>query len=418
MALVQQDDPWVDPRVMPSVPVVCLLVLSLLYYSLFVNLDRATALMDSRFTEALATGANIWHYVRELTLLALVALLLGGVTRAKLSAQRLTLSPYVVIFVLFVSLLGVRTVAAGYAPEYLAYGIRPLLFVIIIAALRWYSDADRSRLLRLTAYGSVPFLLIEAAVAAYQVLASPPFFGQTIFGARPWGTFASPNNFAVAVVGILLVLVLARPALWWVWSSLVAVMVMVSGTRTALMAVVVLAGMLIVRRLRGFLLLLPLGALVGVGLLLAASSESFSGRDIEGEARLGNWSVIISDLSSTELLIGRGVGVGTNAAYLVDRARYDVPVADSQLIAQAISFGLIGVIVMLLAAVHLWRVSGPDGRALVLPVLVLMAAVFNVAEYYPVNLFLAVGAGASALGVQEPPGPGEVGDEHSSDLKR
>jgi hypothetical protein len=381
---------------MPSVRVVVSLSVGIVYCSLAVNLDRALALMNSEFAVALTAGASPWHYLREALFGSLLGTLAWGMWRQKRHSGNVSVSPWTLLFVLGMLAAAVRTLLSGYGPEYLLYGARPVAFVLVVGALRCYPWEAATTILRQIAAACVPLLLAEVVLAVHQLASSPPFFGATAFGTRPWGTFSAPNNLAVALLGLLLLFVVTRIRWWWAWSAICMVSISVTGTRTALVGMFILFAPLVTHRLRNGLMLIPAGLLLGPLLLYIVSSEEVSGRQIEGENRFGNWAEILGDLSYVELLVGRALGVGTNAAFLADRERFDVPVSDSQLIAQITSLGLVGLVAMLLAAVRLWRISSATGRAYVFPMLTLNALVFNVAEYYPLNLLLALAAGVSA----------------------
>lgn len=379
---------------MPSVKAVSTVVVLIVFTSLAVNWDRVSALMEARFADVTPDGAGPVHYIREGLVAALIVMLVHGIVRHERKLIRtVTISTPVFLFAGYVIVAAARTLGAGFPPEYLLYGVRPLLFAIVIAAVRHYPTDALNRVMLNLARWCKPFLLVQVGFAVYQIFNSPPFFGATFLGARPWGTFSAPNNLGVACLAIALLMLIMKPKRWLLWFGIASAVILVCGTRTSLMWLAAIVAVAAVRRIPGSALFIPAGLVLGSVLLLFVSSEEVSGRSIEGEGRLTNWGLIFQDMSPVEIIFGRVLGAGTNAAYLVDAERFDVPVSDSQIVATVSSLGVIGILVVLGAMVHLWRISHRDQRPFVFVTLIITGLTFNIAEYYPANMLLALMAG-------------------------
>lgn len=386
------------------------IALGIIYSSFAVDYNRARALMDARFADADRVAPTLLHYTRETLLVLLVVVLIHWVFQHRLVLNgRIGVSPWVLMFTLFVIWLALRTILLGYPVAFLAYGLRPAILLLVLTALRHFPVDEAQSLLLNIARWCKPVLLAELVLALYQVRTSPTYFGETAFGARPWGTLSAPNNLAAACLGFALIFVVAKPQRWLLWFGLSSLVVLVSGSRTSLIGVATIVAILAVGRMRGAPMLIPAGVGFGGILLYVVSHQAISGRTIQGEGRFTNWAIILAELNPVDWITGKAMGVGTNAAYLADPAMFSVPVTDSQIIAQLLSFGMVGVLFMLIGAIHLWDVSGPGVRPLIFAVLGLTALVFNVAEYYPVNLILALVLGLTARRcscVERLPGPG------------
>lgn len=352
--------------------------------------------MGGDLAAAKQASPGLLHYAREAAVVLLVVVLLRMVARHKRAqVGRVTVNPWIAIVVVYVAFLSGRTVLLGYPLINIGYGMRPVLLVLIVAAMRHLSREDADELLQFIARGVKPLVAALVAIAGYQVVSSPAFFGETAFGARPWGTLASPNNLAVAALGFAVLFVLARPRRWGWWFAACVAIVAVSGARTALIGIGVLLAVLMFRNLRGAGLLLIPTAGAGVFLLDLLSSQAVTGRriDVSEEGRFVSWSAKLGELSFDELLIGRAFGAGANAAQV--GATTAGGASDSQFVTQILSTGVIGLVILAVGLLHLW-LSMDKARWLVFPAILLTAAVYNVAEYYPTNLILAFVAGAVA----------------------
>lgn len=381
---------------MPRTRTVAALLLVLVYSSLVVNYERVAALMAGDYFGAKTAAPGILHYAREATAFLLVAVLLAAVARHKTDqVGRVTLNPWVVIITVYVAFLMARTVLLGYPAVTIGYGMRPVLLVLIVAALR-HVDADTAaELLHTLARRLKLFVAIQLALVAYQVATARSFFGTTAFGPRPWGTLASPNNLAVAALGLAVLYAVARPRRWGWWLAACFAIILVSGTRTGLLGAAAILAVLMFRRLRGAGLLLIPAAGLGVFLLDLLSSQAVSGRqiDLADEGRLSAWPAKLAALRPDELLFGRAFGAGANAAQV--GATTAGGASDSQFFTQVLSTGLVGLLILAVGLLHLWLSSEREPRWLLFPSLLLATTVYNVAEYYPANILLAFVAGVT-----------------------
>ena len=401
-----RDLEWPQPRTLSPVTgglpprwVTAGAIVLVLYLAVVVGYDFAVSMMNGQLPKDIAQTPNVFNYIRELVVFLLAfALVLSTANHRYSVTRRIVISPRVFLLAVFVLIAVVRNFVLGYPVEYIAYGARPILFVLIAASLRHYPADSSSRLLRTVARWAKPFVLVQAGFSTYQVMNAPAFFGATAVGTRPWGTCASPMVLSVTMAVVALLFAVARPRRWRLWFLVCAAVVFVSGGRAGMLAVLIIVTVLLVQRIPAWkLLLIP--AVPGVGLLvMLLSSQAISGRQIEGEARFSHWWQIISSVTPYEVIFGTVFGSGTNAAV---RASADTGTqeigSDSQLIALISSLGIIvAVPVVVGGLVHLWRISDPQIRSFLIPVLALCGLVFTVAELSPANIILACVFGLTA----------------------
>ncbi|UUG69987.1 membrane protein [Arthrobacter phage Zucker] len=342
------------------------------------------------------TGAP--QYIREAILLLLAGVLLNFMAKQKREfTGRVTIHPGVVIVGLVVASEVVRTLASGSAPTVVAFGLRTLGLILIYMGLRWFGTGQARAILRDVARYAKPLVLIEFALATYQVRTAPAMFGGTFAGARPWGTLSAPNNFSAMCVSLAVLFLVGKPKRWPLWMLMCLGFAFLSGSRTGSLGVVIVVGMLLIKRVPYKLLLAPIGAVVLYAVITLASSEAISGRSIDGEGRFDGWAKIFSTLNPLDLIFGIGVGLGSNATlstYGYDNA--EAFVADSQLVSFYLSFGIAGVLIIAWATLAMWRNGLPVSRLFYVPVILVLGTVYNIGEYAPANLILVLIAGTYA----------------------
>jgi len=367
--------------------------------ALWANLDRALLLMSGTLPERGTAQAGVPQYVRESLLILLALMMLSLMAKRKgATIGKVTISPGVALVGIAIGVEVARTLLMGAPPSVVAFGLRTLGLSIIYMGLRWFSVDDARMILRNVARYAKPLVLVEFAVAAYQVRTSHAFFGETFAGARPWGTLSAPNNFSAMCVSLALLFVVGKPKRWPLWMLICLGFAFLSGSRTGVLGVVIIVVMLVFRRVRYKAFLLPIA---GVGLwwvLNVASSEALSGRQIEGEGRFDGWAKIFESMNVMDFILGMGVGLGSNATlstYGYEGA--DAVVADSQLVSFYLSFGLAGIALILWALIASWKHGDKSLRQVYVPVIIVLGAVYNIGEYAPANLILVLIAGTYAI---------------------
>lgn len=367
--------------------------------ALWANLDRALLLMQGQLPERGSAQTGLPQYVREAILLLIAAMLMNFMAKRKRELLgKVTINRGVVLVGLILGFEVARTLLSGSLPTVVAFGLRTLGLILIYMGLRWYDSEQAKAILRDVARYAKPLVLVQFALAAYQVGASPAMFGGTFAGARPWGTLSAPNNFSAMCVSLAVLYLVGKPKRWPLWMILCLGFAFLSGSRTGSLGVAIVLGMLVIRRVPYKLLLVPLGAVLMYGLIAIASSQAISGRDIEGEGRFEGWAKIFSTLNPSDLIFGLGVGLGSNATLSTyGYENVEAFVADSQLVSFYLSFGLAGVAIIAWATVAMWRNGLPQSRLYYVPVILVLGTVYNIGEYAPANLILVLVAGAYSL---------------------
>lgn len=238
------------------------------------------------------------------------------------------------------------------------------------------------------------FVVLQGLIALNQAFNSPPVYGVSFLGGgRPWGTFTGPNPFGAALAACALVFAYSGRhdrARWVFLSGAVAVL---SGSRTAVIGVLLIVAYLGYRRLP------PLGrwgALIAGPFLLPAalwlaSSDVVSGRNIEGEGRIEGWQHHLDNLQNGwDLAFGWGLGLGSNTVTML----YGKDAFPGQFIADGLymfllsGYGLVGVLAYLGLVIYSWARSKHPDRMLLFSYVLLAGVAFNAWEVFPQNALL------------------------------
>lgn len=298
--------------------------------------------------------------------------------------------------------------AAGLArgePLMAAAGLRAFAFLGVALTAAW---ARRDVVERLVPW-LVALLAVQALLSPLELLRGIPVQGHgylwgEYFARRAAGTFVMPNTlgvFAACVVALAAgfgATARLRAAAW----GLGGCVVVVSGSATGLVllvAVGVFQGLFGERR--------P-GLLATAALSLAAVAAGwflFLGRAdvLHSLAARGAALRASLDAPAAELLLGRGIGLGTNASWqLLGGAGNEAARAalarggDSAAVALVLQTGLAG-LALFLAALALAFVRCAPARPLVLA-LALASLTLNVPEAFPLNVLLAIALGGPCSG--------------------
>lgn len=392
---------------MPSPRLVGLAVAAICYIGLVANQAYAEALAQGRWLVDPEVAPPVtWQFLREGATLLLLLVLWLGCARIR----RRDGAPWVVALPLLAA-LGVLAVLFArtllFEQQTLTgavTGLRLVYISLIALCIRYYDTDGRQQLLRALALGLTPLLLIETYLAGQQVLNAPPTVGATFLGARPWGTYFSPNNLGLAMLAFAIVVIMARRRYWRTLTAVAGLTCLATGSRTAIIGFVLVLVGAALAKFRSRWLLLPVLGAMAYAVYNFASSSAVSGRTIRGESRLETWSAVWSHLRTwPDRLFGAGVGAGSNAqsTLLGSAERAGFSITDSVWTGTVLSLGLLGVLVVAVVYAWLWGAVAFEYRFLILPALGLAALSFNVPEVAPFNLLVAV-----AIGCALPPRPG------------
>ena len=390
----------VDNRRRPVV-VVAWLVAAVVFVGLIANQNVAELLSQGRRLDLSESTVSIWQFVREGLLVVLAGYLLLFVAREKRRRTgKVTVSPWVVLVLVFVGAQLVRALLDTDIPDTVALiGLRFLYVASIAASIRWFDPDQRAMLLRILARLLIVFFVIEATIAAGQIINGPSTLGVTVFGSRPWGTYASSNNLGLSFVGIALILALSRVKWRWFWLIACAGMTLTTGSRTAILSVLLIFVGMAVAHWKHRLLLVPIGAIGFYAVYILTSTQAVSGRNIDEEGRLDLWASSLAVLDGPGTFIfGQGLGYASNAATTALgklSLTGSVVVSDSTIVATMLSMGLLGVVIFAAAFITAAARTEYARRYMVFGPLLLIAFSFNVAELSPVNVLLAVAVGVS-----------------------
>lgn len=383
-----------------SPKVAAFLIAAVVYVGLVANRDIAASLAAGNRLDLSESTAGVWQYVREgLTLILAGALALGATRHKGHYARPWAVSITLFGVLVFICFQFVRVFFDDSIPDVYAFlGLRFLYLASIIASVTCYSLEQRTVLLRCIAWWLVPILFIQAGIAFQQIVSGPAVLGTTSIGARPWGTYASSNNLGLALLGIFLILVLSRIRYWKFFCLIVAVFCYSTGSRSTILAIALVVAGVLLSRVRGRILLVPFGLVILAAAYFAVSSEGVSGREIQDEGRISVWAGALAAIDGpVELILGKGLGVGTNAVtVLVGKSGLSTPaVVDSTLVSVLLSLGIFGVFIFLGALAYAIRHMTFERRLIVLPALVLVGLTFNLPELSPINILGAVAIGTS-----------------------
>jgi hypothetical protein len=254
---------------------------------------------------------------------------------------------------------------------------------------------------------------------------------------RAAGTMVTPNS-----LGVLTVVVLA---FYYSYSSVKsyfpflllvgAAVLLASGSGTGIIALFALIGMLSLSSNSGLRkVILALVLLLISAVLLAKLPALLKRPDIYGSVfssggRIGKLTAVLSESSTIEILVGRGIGYGTNT---VTSLHTDAPsslgsiaapvtlAADSMVTVLLLQLGLIGVI--LFYSILVWAYLRDAQARPVYLVVAISSLTININEVFPVNFLLGLvlartlslsrQAHAITLHDQKISGPGHVSPSH------
>lgn len=308
--------------------------------------------------------------------------------------------------------LGILALVAGYAIFEVGHALfRDLPLVVPLAGLRVFEylpvaliglaigklGAGESVLARFIGYLRY-YVAVEGLLAVAQALLAPPLFGVSMLGGgRPFGTFVSPNLFGAAMATCTLFFTLGNEPRMRRWTYLSAFLALLSGSRTAFLASLVVIFFRVLSAIRPrdrWALVMP-APILAVGALILASSPLLSGRndaDPTQDGRIDLWDRILGDYINgpMDLLFGWGLGLSSNTINILYGAEYFPGQFDSDSLYLFLlnGYGLIGLIAYLSSLWMTSNLSGYPDRGLVMTFIFVAGLPFNLWEYFPQNAML------------------------------
>lgn len=294
---------------------------------------------------------------------------------------------YIVFCILLSAMNRVPMIAALAGLRMFQY--MPLIFVAYVVAYYYGNEPFKTigRVLML-------YVFVQSVLAVYELLFLPGFvFGRTFLGPRPFGTLPSPIHFGLTMSACALYFSFLNRRYW----VFVCVFLCVaSGSRTAMLAVCLVLGYMVIRRFPVWdrVVLVLMGLPLAYLAYSAVSTRSLSGRELKGEARVDVWLQALDNIQGAgDFLFGWGVGLGANTLGTLFGRGYlqGQYMSDSVFIFLIGSYGMIGVLLYLAAIMLLLYNHRRDLRMLILlTALLFFSAVFTIWELFPLNALLCV----------------------------
>lgn len=375
----------------PFFRTITLLVCTILLLSALTN--RYVALShEAGQLVSVAEGTDpIFRAIRELLAAILTLLLcLGIALRKRLLHGKLQFSPFVILTCIFFISAAISSLIRGVDPAVVLVGLRWLPFAAMLAAAPYFSSSEKSCFGRAVINCAGAFVVLEGSIALLQIFRGiPPIFGATFLGPRPYGTLVTPNVLGMAAAATLTMSSTDTTRRRIVLVALCAGVTLASGSRAALLGILLVGAGIALKRIPFRWIVLPWLAIVLAFAYSLASTETFSGRQITSEGRIDAWRVAFSENMSEPLsyLIGSGVGIGFNASRYVEGLSSSSAYADSAFVTWGLSFGLMGIAFLVVGLIHLIRITD-SRRWIVLPVAGLLALTINLPEVAPANIIV------------------------------
>lgn len=283
---------------------------------------------------------------------------------------------------------------SGFTEELSIVG-RPLLAAVALAlVLVRAAELDpqalrKSLVIALWVGASVAVLAVyQTATDTWPVLddyASAPQYRSVVYFGRPGGTQGHPIILAAVMTAMVVVAFVLRPRLWRVAAALCALAVVLSGSRSAFLALAVaLLMMFLARKERRSLSMKQLvgtGSVAVLGVVLAARlNETVSAQlgsvlerlslagDDSADARSDRISAAWLQINASSDNFWLGQGPRADAKYALSRGFGDGGSAltfDNTYLIWWFNYGLIGTVLLVATLVALWRAGGRLSRPLV-----------------------------------------------------
>ena len=348
-----------------------------------------------------SVGSEAWIKLAKDALFALVVLL--SIQRLRRGASRPPSLREGWPIVLLLSVVGLAFAfsALAWSGKIALLGLRPFEFLAIALLGGWLAGG-----LGLIARGLGWLLILQLGLVAIELAIGVPLTScpHTF---RVAGTLVLPNTLGMAcVVAFAFHTAFAPPSRirFAILLLVVALLVFASGSGTGMVALLVLVGVIVLRRLGGSrrrlagVLLVPLmGALLIFMPVLTKRPDIYDSLFAQG-GRVDTFGKLWNVTDREQVFLGRGLGIGTNtvtnAAGVADLPMPDVLkraapfYADSTITSIFAQMGLAGLAAFYLML--LWAcIRDPVARPTYLMIF-LASLTFNITEVFPINFLLGL----------------------------
>jgi hypothetical protein len=256
------------------------------------------------------------------------------------------------------------------------------------------------RIRRTIARAVLGVLIFNLLLCLIQMRFSHAFEGRSFLGPRTIGMTNNPNTAGslLALTALLMLTPAAGHRAWVLLLSAVAFFgTLTTGSRAAMGGLAILLALVVPRafpkaRIPVLLAGLAFVAFIGVSLnKLSGRYEQL--RDRPESPRMHIARLAVQEASFSEMLVGRGLGVGTNSFVTLYGLDHELGIiSDSLFTSWFMQFGAIGLLVLLVNTYCLFRGFGRDGAYFFL-FFCLFSVTQNLIEVYPTNLLLMVTLG-------------------------
>ena len=305
--------------------------------------------------------------------------------------------------------------------DWAPYGLRPLLIAVSVATVSTLLRWNCQRQLRIVEFTIKVLIAILIPITANQLVTLPSVFGATFLGPRTLGFWPNPINYSMALASFALYLTVCKSRHSAAWLVACALLAITTGGRSGLLAIALLIGVQVFRRL-GFTkpsremrplvaLLGPVVAIVAVtGLFAIFSQQQFSGREGTENARYGDSraAYVVDSVGSiaaeggvVALLLGNRLGDGTNALFSSGKSSV---ISDNFFLMVIRSYGFLGLLIFTLMTFAWLRRPSVDKMAIALAAFSFMMAQ-SFLEQHPVAILTLAAAALSASPPLRPWGP-------------
>ena len=274
------------------------------------------------------------------------------------------------------------------------------VFFIMPFAVRSIVTHTNARIRRSIARTVLAVLVFNLFLCCVQTRLMDAFEGSGILGPRTVGMTNNPNT-AGSLLALAPLLMFAPAAGHRVWMLLLSAAcflgALTTGSRAAMGGLAVLLMFLVPRAFPKARIPMLIGGLILVA-VVGASLNRLSGRyeQLRGRPespRLRIARTALQDASLSEMILGRGIGVGTNTFVTLYGLEHPLGIiADSLFTSWFMQFGFLGLALLLANTYYLFRGFGPEGVFFFL-FFCLFSITQNLVEVYPTSFLLMVIAG-------------------------
>jgi len=282
-------------------------------------------------------------------------------------------------------------------------GLRQLTYFIMVYSLYFMrTEADRVESLFVRSLVFVAVCEFIPALVESELIKQPE--NNALLGPRVYGTFNDPNTLGIAFAAIIFCVLFLGRSSRLTTASVVAMGIiseLLSGSRAGILATLFVLAAFAFSKLRnieskGMLLTFMIAMILPLYFFLAILSGRQDTTTPLQDPRVEIYREHIEGKGLVQLLVGRGLGVGTNTLWALGRDRPDVEdltrILDSTYVCLIVQIGFIGLGLFLLTFASLSAKCGFAGWVLY-GVMLIVGLNGNVLEYYPFNLIITAAYG-------------------------